>query len=290
MNKRRPAKGAVQSRGTHSRSNPNSNSNSHSNPNGTRRNKFDSSKNLPQRSSGLDGVFIVEGIAAIQEYLSHRPDSVKAIYVKERSEKTIRQALARFKISAQIVKDSADQSIPQSPVWAHVKHDTQDWSVFLSRVKAFSENQKDIVLVLDHISDPRNLGAIVRSAAFFGVRHVIVPERRQVLLSQSAVNTAQGGFALTDLIVVVNVARAIEELKEHQYWVLGADMDGEPCQSIGGRYERQAIVLGSEDAGISQNVRSHCDLAVSIASPAKSLESLNVSVAAGILLHTLSRD
>jgi 23S rRNA (guanosine2251-2'-O)-methyltransferase len=144
------------------------------------------------------------------------------------------------------------------------------------------------VIVLDHISDPRNLGAIVRTAAFFGVRHVIVPEKRQVLLTQAGVNTAQGGFALSDLVVVVNVSRALEELKRNDYWILGAAMGGNPVSTVRGRFNRQVLVLGSEDKGISQHVLGRCDVQVAIPGAPKSLDSLNVSVAAGILIHGLA--
>jgi 23S rRNA (guanosine2251-2'-O)-methyltransferase len=148
-------------------------------------------------------------------------------------------------------------------------------------------SKKSTVLVLDHISDPRNLGAIVRTAAFFGVRWIIVPERRQVLLTQTAVNTAQGGFSLTSIVVVVNVSRTLERLKELDYWVLGTTMDGQPVDSFRGKFERQVIVLGSEDKGISPVALTKCDVKMSIPGAPKSLDSLNVSVAAGIILQRL---
>ena len=240
------------------------------------------------RSSMPEGLFIVEGIAAVREYLRHKPKSVRKVFAKERAFKTVQEQLQEFDISIQKVSETHEQgSMQPTPVWAHVQHEMQDWMSFVSELDHLTDEESSLVLVLDHISDPRNLGAIVRSAAFFGVRHVIVPERRQVLLTQSSVNTAQGGFALTELVVVVNVARAIEELKSKDFWVLGAAMDGEAVGSVRGRYKRQVLVLGSEDKGISQSVLKKCDVIVSIPGGSNSLDSLNVSVAAGILVHEL---
>jgi 23S rRNA (guanosine2251-2'-O)-methyltransferase len=211
------------------------------------------------------------------------------VFVKEASAKIVKNTLKDFKFELEVIGGSGEESVHATPVWAYVKHELGAWTDFLSELEEDDSELLNLVLVLDHISDPRNLGAIVRSAAFFGIRHVIVPERRQVLLTQASVNTAQGGFALTKLTVVVNVSRALEELKSRDFWVLGAAMSGEPVARVSGRYDKQVLVLGSEDKGISPGVLSHCDVVVSIAGAEKSLDSLNVSVAAGILIHELRR-
>lgn len=243
----------------------------------------------PPRSALPEGVFVVEGIAAVQEYLRYSPASVVKVFVKEASAKIVKNTLKDFKFELEVIGGSGEESVHATPVWAYVKHELGAWTDFLSELEEDDSELLNLVLVLDHISDPRNLGAIVRSAAFFGIRHVIVPERRQVLLTQASVNTAQGGFALTKLTVVVNVSRALEELKSRDFWVLGAAMSGEPVARVSGRYDKQVLVLGSEDKGISPGVLSHCDVVVSIAGAEKSLDSLNVSVAAGILIHELRR-
>ncbi|MCX6125676.1 MAG: RNA methyltransferase [Proteobacteria bacterium] len=244
------------------------------------------------RQSLPEGLFVVEGVAALREYLRHRPKSIRGIYVKEKQLSAVRQELSGFDVKLVTVKEDLAEategasSLPGTPVWAHVHHEMTSAQNFEASLTESPKSPRS-VLVLDHISDPRNLGAIVRTAAFFGVKHVVVPERRQVLLTQTAVNTAQGGFALCDLVVVVNVARTLEQLKLVDFWVLGAAMDGEPLDRVRGKFPRQAIVLGSEDKGISQNVLNKCDVKVSIQGAALSLDSLNVSVAAGIVLQRL---
>jgi 23S rRNA (guanosine2251-2'-O)-methyltransferase len=241
-----------------------------------------------QRESLPEGVFIVEGVAAIAEYLRFRPSAITRIFAKEKSGKSVRDALGEFKCDITLVPGETEDGLPPTPAWAHVRHDTTEWSDLLASLSKDPERAPRLILVLDHISDPRNLGAIVRSAAFFGVRDIVVPEKRQVLLTQAGVNTAQGGFALCNLTVVVNVARAVEELKEHGYWILGAAMGGEPVRSVRGRFDRQVLVLGSEDKGISSNVLGKCDVVVAINGAKQGLESLNVSVAGGILIHELA--
>ena len=122
-----------------------------------------------------DGVFVVEGVAAIGEYLRHKPSAIIKIFAKERALKSVREDLGEFKVDIISVPDANEENLPPTPAWAHVRHEAIDWSTMLSRIEKSSSEPRDLILVLDHISDPRNLGAIVRSAAFFGVRHVVVP-------------------------------------------------------------------------------------------------------------------
>ncbi len=240
-----------------------------------------------ERASLPEGIFVVEGVAAIREYLRHKPDSVMKIFAKDRALNQVKDELAGFKVHVIAVSENGSEVLPPTPAWAHIKHEMIEWSECLERIQSRKNLGRELILVLDHISDPRNLGAIVRTAAFFGVKHVIVPEKRQVLLTQASVNTAQGGFALTDLVLVVNVSRTLEELKRNDYWVLGAAMGGEPLAKVRGRFDRQVLVLGAEDKGISQHVLGRCDVQIAIPGGDRTLDSLNVSVAAGILVHGL---
>jgi 23S rRNA (guanosine2251-2'-O)-methyltransferase len=90
----------------------------------------------------------------------------------------------------------------------------------------------------------------------FGVREVLVPEHRQALLANASVNTAQGGFALCDLVVVVNLGRALEELKELGYWIIGADMGGESVDVIRtANYGKIVLVMGSAESGLAAGIR-----------------------------------
>lgn len=139
------------------------------------------------------------------------------------------------------------------------------------------------LVVLDHVVDPHNLGAVVRSAAFFGVRGVIIAKRRQVTLTQAVVNAAAGGFALLDLYIVTNLSRTLEKLKGYGFWLIGADLQGEPLTNKD--FAKKILLFGSEGKGLSKNLRGKCDCLMRIPNLAPAPQSLNVSVATAIFLY-----
>ncbi len=237
-----------------------------------------------RRQTVDDGRFLVEGQSALAEYLRFRPDSIRELVFKPGQEKTLADIVRQFPAAAKIPRMAMANGLT-TPVGGRVELSLRSWEGFFTEIQ--TGNRPPLVLALDHVQDPRNLGAIVRSAAFFGITHVIVPNRRQVLLSQAAVSTAQGGFALVDLVECVNLVRALELLKEAEFWILGADMGGEPVASLRGFYDHAVLVMGAEDKGLGALVQKNCDRIVSIPGAASGLESLNVSVAAGILLSHL---
>ncbi|NDE13597.1 RNA methyltransferase [bacterium] len=245
---------------------------------------------MKPRGSGSSDLFRVEGLASVMEYLRHRPKAVKSVWCTDAASREATPALKEFGVSPKrFVPPKEDlQSGRASPVWAEISLESLEQADFFARVRDRAEAGDDLILALDHVVDPRNVGAMVRSAAFFGVREVLVPERRQALLANASVNTAQGGFALCDLVVVVNLGRALEELKELGYWIIGADMGGESIEAIrSAKYRKIVLVMGSEESGLAAGIRGKCDRMVSIAGRPGGLESLNVSVAAGILMQQL---
>jgi 23S rRNA (guanosine2251-2'-O)-methyltransferase len=147
--------------------------------------------------------------------------------------------------------------------------------------------EKALVLVLDGVTDPQNLGAILRSADQFRVELVVIPSRRSAQESQTVSKISSGASEYVPLAVVPNVASALELLKERGFWIYGADASGEPINrmSLEGRV---CIVMGSEGAGMRRLVREKCDFLVSIPSSGH-VDSFNVSVAAGILLFEARR-
>lgn len=152
---------------------------------------------------------------------------------------------------------------------------------------SLEENQDALVLILDRITDPHNLGAILRSADQFGVDLVMIPERRSVQANETVVKVSSGAAQYVPVSVVTNLNREIEILKANGFWIYGADMAG--TDSYNEKFSgRTAIVMGSEGDGISNLVRRNCDYIVSI--PMRGhIDSLNVSVATGILLYEFRR-
>jgi 23S rRNA (guanosine2251-2'-O)-methyltransferase len=141
-----------------------------------------------------------------------------------------------------------------------------------------------LIVALDGVTDPRNLGAIVRSAAAFGAAGVVMTERRAAAMTASAWKSSAGAAARLPVAQVTNMARTIEDAKKIGCFVIG--LDGESDQTLSGMKvakENVMVVVGSEGKGLSRLVREKCDLVVSIPMSA-STESLNASVATSIAL------
>ncbi|MCS6778451.1 MAG: 23S rRNA (guanosine(2251)-2'-O)-methyltransferase RlmB [Geminicoccaceae bacterium] len=145
-----------------------------------------------------------------------------------------------------------------------------------------------LVLLLDQIQDPRNLGAILRTAAALDVAGVVVPERRSAPLGGACAKAASGALDMVPIVQVANLGQAIEALQGAGFWVVGLDAAAEPpLESLPYR-PRRALVLGSEEKGLRRLVAERCDLSARLVI-APRIESLNVSVAAGIALYLLAR-
>ncbi|MBQ2930681.1 MAG: 23S rRNA (guanosine(2251)-2'-O)-methyltransferase RlmB [Clostridia bacterium] len=149
--------------------------------------------------------------------------------------------------------------------------------------EAAAKNEDPFLILLDGVTDPHNLGAIIRSAECVGAHGVIVPERRSVGLTPAAVKASAGAVEHMKVARVVNLSRTIEELKEKNIWTYALDMDGEDYERVnfkGG----VALVVGSEGEGVSRLVVERCDQKVSLPM-AGHIDSLNASVAAGIMMY-----
>ena len=146
-----------------------------------------------------------------------------------------------------------------------------------------------LIVALDGITDPRNLGAIVRSVAAFGGHGVVVPERRSVGMTASAWKTSAGAAARVPVAMAPNLTRALEEYRKAGFFILGLDMDGDvSLTELDLATEPIVIVTGSEGKGLSRLVRETCDVVASIPITAAT-ESLNAGVAAGITLYEVAR-
>ncbi len=239
--------------------------------------------------------YVVEGASVLQEYLQFKPEYLVAVFYKKNCEDQVLEMMrgSSRPISCCLTSElSPDASLSQSPVWAVVRVPTLDELSFYKRIdERVPSSARDLIVALDHVTDTHNLGAIARSAAFFGVRELVVPNARQATLGRGVLASAQGAFALCDLVQVPNLVRVLENLKEKGYWILATDAGGENIEAVAGVYEKVVLVFGSEDKGVSRLVRKVSDRTVAISSAeSKTLDSLNVSVSAGIALHLFSRN
>lgn len=143
--------------------------------------------------------------------------------------------------------------------------------------------EKSIVLILDEIQDPRNFGAIIRSAEVFNVDLIIIPERNSVRINETVVKTSTGAIEYVKITKVTNLSDTINKLKRIGFWVYGAAGEATIDYNLETYPNKIALVLGNEGTGIRKKVREHCDKLIKIPMYGK-INSLNVSVATGILL------
>lgn len=153
--------------------------------------------------------------------------------------------------------------------------------------RARAKNEPPLVIICDKITDPHNLGAILRTANCVGAHGVIIPKRGSVGLNGVAVKTAAGAAEYTPVARVTNISQTISELKNEGLWICAADMDGASIykSDLKGAL---GIVIGSEGEGISRLVKENCDFTVSIPMQGD-INSLNASVAAGVIMYEALR-
>jgi 23S rRNA (guanosine2251-2'-O)-methyltransferase len=224
--------------------------------------------------------------------LRQQPDSIRELYVAAgRRDARLRDLLARAEAAHCPVHAVPDERLHQiagtdrhqgvvAIVDAAAPHVTVD-----DVLESLTEPA--LLLVLDGVTDPHNLGACLRNADAFGAHAVIVPKDRAVGMNATVAKAASGAAETIPVITVTNLARTLRDLKESGVWILGADTGGESLFDADVRGS-VAWVLGAEGAGLRRLTRELCDRIIGIPL-AGTVESLNVSVAAGICLYASRR-
>jgi 23S rRNA (guanosine2251-2'-O)-methyltransferase len=228
------------------------------------------------------------GFHAVTARLRQRPEAVHALYVQSgRQDPRVRDLVARAE-SSRVAVHPVD-SARLDALAGNGRHqgvvaivDDALPHVTLDDVLE-SPAEPPLLLILDGVTDPHNLGACLRSADAFGALAVVVPKDRAVGVNATVAKAASGAADTVPVIAVTNLARSMRDLKERGVWLLGADASGEPLHGadLSGAI---AWVLGAEGAGLRRLTRESCDRIVGIPLTG-SVASLNVSVAAGICLY-----
>lgn len=185
----------------------------------------------------------------------------------------------------QIIRESNRDRVPHQGIAAMVDElDGIDLKEFINIIKAES---KCIILALDQVTDPHNFGAILRSAAAFGVKYVMLPKNNSVKENSTVAKTSCGALDIVNLVYVTNLSQALMDLSEINCWILGLDGRAKETVEYASRYDKKVLVLGSEGEGMRRLTQEACDLMLKI--PISDyMESLNVSNAAAVALYAIT--
>ncbi len=246
----------------------------------------------PKALIGTDGLEVVAGRNPVVEVLSGERD-VERIFIADGSEGSVSKIVALAREQGVIVdfvpKEKIDAMAPgvkhQGVVAKVSEYKYAEMEDVFARAEASGEDP--FIIILDEISDPHNLGAIIRTAECAGAHGVVIPKRRAASLTQTVALSAAGAIENMPVVQVTNLARTIEDLQAKGIWVGAADMDGETY------YEANltgpiAIVIGNEGKGVGRLVKEKCDFVLSIPMYGK-INSLNASNAAAVLMYGIRR-
>lgn len=238
---------------------------------------------------------IIFGVNPVIEKLKAASDEVQEVLIAEVSKRSvlrrIGQDAARLGIPVvyadrKLLDSLAGRQRHQGVVARVAGFRYLPFAQMLDRIAAPTINER--VLILDGLADPRNFGALLRTAEAAGVRHILIPKDRSVDVTPLVAKASAGAVYHLNISKVTNLRRAISELKTHGYWVAGLDTNS--SESIYGRSypSRLGIILGSEGGGVRPIIVRECDFLLSIPMVGQ-VSSLNVSVAGAVFLYELLR-
>lgn len=232
---------------------------------------------------------IISGIHSVEEMLMYASQFINWIAIEKRKyDKRLQniQNIAKEKgINVFFVSDENKKNKIFQGVSAEIKRFQYSDFNKLKKIDGIKE-RLPIILLLDCIQDPHNLGAIIRSARFFNIHGVVLCKDRAVHINSTVIRTSAGAVAGCNVSIIVNLARAIEELKKEGWFIIGSVIgDYPPPYRIDFKFPA-GIVVGSEGKGLRRLVCEKCDVLTSISSPSK-FDSLNVGSFTTIFLYEL---
>jgi len=232
---------------------------------------------------------IIYGINAVREALRSGM-GLKKVFVADRMDSRIREIVdtAGRKGLSVIRKDRDFFRQGSRGPTQYVAADIDFSFAPIDKVLALREEGQGLVLVLDLVEDPRNLGAVIRSAAACGIDGVVIQSRRSCGITSAVFQASAGAIAHVRISEVPNIKNALRLFRDEGYTIVGADASGEALYWQADYTRPTVIVMGSEGRGMRQTVKALCDMVVRIPMKGK-VGSLNVSVAAGIILYDALR-
>jgi 23S rRNA (guanosine2251-2'-O)-methyltransferase len=242
----------------------------------------------------MSATALVFGVHAVRSLLLRSQGRVRKLFVDSRREDARMSELLQLAQQSGIKPERVDAKSLDSRV-GNVVHQgvvaevdpLPPWHED-ELIQALSGIKDPLVLVLDGVQDPHNLGACLRTADACGAVAVVIPKDRAASLNPTVRKVAAGAADTTPIATVTNLARSLKLLKEAGLWIVGADMTGDRLAWESDLRGPLALVLGSEGDGLRELTRKSCDFLVRLPQ-AGSVESLNVSVACGMLLYEATR-
>ena len=243
------------------------------------------------RNRSEDRYIYIYGRHAVLEALTHRPDVVKVLYVRDdvRDEvpKELRSIVPKMEVfSGKKLPVPVDDDVVHQGMLAKVDK-TALVVPFETFTQTLTVTPDTCLVVLGEIHDPHNVGAVIRSAAAFGVGAVLVPKHRQASITAAVIKVSVGMAFQVPLVEVGNVNRALEVLKEQGCFVYGLAGEGSTAVSAETFSKPSVFVLGNEAEGLREKTREHCDTLLHIPMHPR-CESLNASVSAAVALYAWS--
>lgn len=152
----------------------------------------------------------------------------------------------------------------------------------------FNDNESSVIVILDHLEDPHNLGAIIRTCEAAGIDGIIIPKDRSVDINSTVMKTSAGALENVKVAKVTNLVQTIKKLKDRGYWIVGTDMENSTDYRKIDYSGKICVVIGSEGFGMTKSVKEECDFIARIPMYGK-INSLNASVAAGVMIYEVIR-
>lgn len=247
---------------------------------------------------------LIYGIHAVESAIRNQPENVLQVFVQQgRNDKRIKKIVDLAKNSGVSIQEISNEKLKEkcSKVGHQARHQGVVAELRANKsstvsLDAILEKESLLLLVLDEVQDPHNIGACLRTADAVGVDAVVVSKNRSPALTPVIRNVASGAAETVPYIMVSNLARALEKIKQSNVWVMGASGDAKQtiysssnnnsdCSTIS---KRLALVMGSEGKGMRRLTAESCDELVSIPMQG-SVESLNISVATAVCLYEIRR-
>ncbi len=230
---------------------------------------------------------LVYGRNVAKEFLEKNKKVLKIIIQENFSEENLISLIEKSKFKVEI-RSKREMDHLCNGLHQGIILDVPDYQ-YHTLSECLSDPNSEFVVLLDHLEDPHNVGAIIRTCEAAGVSYVILPKDRQVPINATVMKTSAGALENVSVVSVSNLVQSIDQLKKAGFWIVGTSLEGDMDYRDVDYTGKIALVIGNEGNGISELVSKNCDFLAKIPMIGKT-NSLNASVAAGIMIYEVIRN